>query len=684
MSVAAGTTTTAAAPAAQPRTRVIFGGLMLVVLLAALDQTIVATALPTIVGDLGGLDRLAWVTSAFLLAQTAATPIYGKLGDLYGRKRVLQSAIVLFLLGSALCGQAANMTELIAFRAVQGLGAGGLIVLAQASIGDVVSPRDRGRYQGLFGAVFGIASIAGPLLGGVIVTAVSWRWIFYINLPVGLAALAVLAVTLPAQGSRGRPKIDYLGAGLLASGLSAIVLVTSLGGTTWAWGSAQVVLVGALGVALIALFLFVESRAAEPILPLSLIRDPVFAVAGSLSLIVGFALFGAVVFLPLYFQTVDLASPTEAGLRLVPMIVGLLTTSILSGQLISRTGRYRVFPIVGTLLMSAGLLLLTRLDVGTSTAAAAAYLFVLGLGLGSTMQVLVLAVQNAVDYKLLGAATSGVTMMRGIGGAIGTAVLGAIFTSRLTGQLKSTLHGPLGAQVAKGARLTGAQVARLPAGPRSIYQHAYVHSLRPAFIVAAAAAALGFVLSLFLQERKLRGAPATSTGLEDGLAAPRSPDSLAEIERSLTRVTTPDERMRFRERVAERAGLELSPGATWALVRIQEHGPERARALATADGVPPERITRVTEELRGLGLFVPDAAGSDSDGARAAAAGRAALTTTGHDHAERLLSARRELLVEALADDGAERDPQVLSLLRRLAVELCGEPPGVQQAAAAG
>ena len=219
------------------------------------------------------------------------------------------------------------------------------------------------------------------------------------------------------------------------------------------------------------------------------------------------------------------------------------------------------------------------------------------------MQVLVLAVQNAVDYKLLGAATSGVTMMRGIGGAIGTAVLGAIFTSRLTGQLKSTLHGPLGAQVAKGARLTGAQVAHLPAGPRSIYQHAYVHSLRPAFIVAAAAAALGFVLSLFLQERKLRGAPATSTGLEDGLAAPRSPDSLAEIERSLTRVTTPEERMRFRERVAERAGLELSPGATWALVRIQEHGPERARALASADGVPPERITRVTQELRGLGLL---------------------------------------------------------------------------------
>src|SRR5271154_5974151 len=313
MSAAAATGASVAVP--RPRVRVIFSGLMLVVLLAALDQTIVATALPTIVGDLGGLDRLAWVTSAFLLAQTAVTPLYGKLGDLYGRKRVLQSAVLLFLAGSALCGQAGSMTELIAFRAVQGLGAGGLIVLTQAVIGDIVPPRERGRYQGLFGAVFGVASVGGPLLGGVIVQAVSWHWIFYVNLPVGLVALAVVSSTLPSTAVRGHPSIDYLGAGLLACGLSAIVLVTSLGGTTWAWGSPDVVLVGAFGIALIVAFLAVERRAAEPVLPLSLLRDRVFAVAGGLSAIVGFALFGAVTFLPLYFQTVDAASPTAAGLR---------------------------------------------------------------------------------------------------------------------------------------------------------------------------------------------------------------------------------------------------------------------------------------------------------------------------------------------------------------------------------
>ena len=656
--------TVAAPPPALPRrrVRVIFAGLMLVLLLAALDQTIVATALPTIVGDLGGLNRLSWVTSAFLLAQTVVTPIYGKLGDLYGRKRILQSAVVIFLAGSALCGQATSMTELIAFRAVQGLGAGGLIVLIQASVGDIVAPRERGKYQGLFGAVFGVASVAGPLLGGGIVDTVSWRWIFYVNLPVGVIALAVLSATLPAGARRGNPVVDYRGATLLAGALAAIVLVASLGGTTWAWGSAETIAVGAAGVALLAAFAGAERRATDPVLPPRLIRDRVFGVAGTESLIVGFALFGSVTFLPLYFQTVHFASPTGAGLSLIPMMVGLLTMSILSGQVISRTGHYRAFPIAGTAVMTAGLGMLSQLSISSSSVTSSLYLLVLGLGLGSTMQVLVLAVQNSVDYSLLGAATSGVTLTRGIGGSLGAAVFGTIFSTRLSSYLRGAGVARLAHVTGAGTRLTGAQVKHLPPAARSLYQHAYVHALSPVFLAAAGVAAVGFLLSWWLPERPLRSAAATRTGLDDSLAAPRSPDSLAEIERSLARATEPDVRRRFNERVAARAGIRISPGATWALVRIEEHGPDVARRMAEDQGIPPERITAVLGELAECELIML------GDGA-------AGLTARGSELATRALTARRELLSEALADETAVRDPNVHALLERLARELAGEPP---------
>jgi EmrB/QacA subfamily drug resistance transporter len=651
----------APAPAVRANVRVIFGGLMLVLLLAALDQTIVATALPTIVSDLGGLSHLAWITSAFLLAQTVVTPIYGKLGDLYGRKRVLQSAVVLFLVGSALCGQAHSMTELIAFRAVQGLGAGGLVVLVQATIGDVVPPRERGRYQGLFGAVFGIASIGGPLLGGAIVDSVSWRWIFYVNLPVGVVALAVLSATLPTSSRVARPAIDYVGASLLGGALSAIVLVTSLGGTSWAWASGQVIVVGALGVALLVVFLLVERRATDPIVPLALVRNPVFVVGGSLSLIVGFALFGSVTFLPLYFQTVDAASPTGSGLRLIPLMVGLLSMSILSGQLITRRGRYKIFPIIGTALMTAGLVLLSRIGLGTTTITSSLYLLVLGLGLGSTMQVLVLAVQNAVDFSILGAATSAVTLARGIGGSLGTALFGTIFSTQLRSHLRGVLTGSLAGQISGGGRLTGAQVLKLPPAARAAYQNAYVHSLHPVFLAAAGVTALGFLLSLLLPQRRLRDSAFASTGLEDGLAAPRSPDSLAEIERAIVKITTLEERTRFREAIAERAGVHISPGAIWALVQIDEFGTARARALAEQNGIEPARVVRVVEELRECGLVAGEDGGQ--------------LTAAGREQAGRVVRARRDLLAERLADESLAQHPELEELLVRLARELSGEPP---------
>ena len=439
------------------------------------------------------------------------------------------------------------------------------------------------------------------------------------------------------------------------------MLVASLGGTAWAWGAPQTILVAAAGLLLLGVFILVERRAAEPVLPLELLRDRVFAVAGGLSLIVGFALFGSVTFLPLYFQTVDAATPSAAGLRLTPMMAGLLVMSITSGQLISRRGRYRIFPIVGTALMAVGLFLLSRLDVGTSTFTSVIYLLILGLGLGSTMQVLVLAVQNAVSYEVLGAATSGVTLFRGIGGSLGAAVFGTIFSSRLASSLKGLLSGPVAHQIGAGGRLTGAQVAHLPPVARSAYEHAYVHALSPVFLAAGGVALLGFALSWLLPERPLRETAASSTGLEDSLAAPRSPDSLAEIERALTCAISPEVRRRFRERVTARSGVDLTPGATWALVRISEHGASRARELADQDGVPPDRVAAVIEELRQRSLLAGD--------------GSPELTAEGRTLAGRAVAARRELLDESLADPVAERDPGIDALLRRLATELAGDPP---------
>jgi EmrB/QacA subfamily drug resistance transporter len=490
---------------------VIFSALMLGMLLAALDQTIVATALPTIVGDLGGLDHLSWVVTAYLLAATVSTPLYGKLGDLFGRKPIFQGAIVIFLVGSALAGLSQSMAELIAFRAIQGLGGGGLMVTAQAIIGDVVSPRERGRYMGYFGAVFGGAMVAGPLAGGFFTDHLTWRWVFYVNLPLGLAALVVTTVALHARGRRVRHRIDYLGAALLAAGVACVVLLTTWGGTEYAWGSSTIVGLGVAAAALLAAFTLVERRAAEPIIPLALFRNSTFDVAGAVSFIIGFAMFGVISFLPLSLQLVTGASATNSGLLLLPLMFGLLGASTLSGQLISRTGRYKVFPVAGTAVASLGMWLLSTMTPTTGRATTTtAYMVVVGVGIGLVMQVVVMATQNAVDRRDLGIATGTVSFFRSVGGSFGVAVFGAIFTSRLAGELARRLP----ADVLARARASGGGSATRSLSPRSLdalpasvrdgFVQAFSHALTATFRYAVPCILVAFLITWLLREQPLR------------------------------------------------------------------------------------------------------------------------------------------------------------------------------------
>jgi EmrB/QacA subfamily drug resistance transporter len=607
---------------ARPRLALVFAGLLLVMFLAALDQTIVATALPTIVGDLGGLNHISWVVTAYLLAQTVVTPLYGKLGDLYGRKIVLQSALVVFLIGSALCGLSKSLDELIAFRALQGLGGGGLMVSAQATIGDVVPPRERGRYTGLFGAVFGLASVAGPLLGGFLTSDLSWRWIFYVNLPLGVLALFVLAATLPAASERVHHTIDYLGIVLLGVGLSAIVLGASLGGTSYAWGSATIVGLGVGGVLALAAFLVCERRAREPVLPPHLLSNRVFAVTSGVGFVVGFALFGAVTYLPLFLQVVKGASPTGSGLQLVPLMGGLLVTSIASGQVITRTGRYKAFPIAGTAVMTLGLYLLSTMSSSSGVGTIFAYMFVLGLGLGMVMQVLVLAVQNAVEYSDLGVATSGATLFRSIGGSLGTAALGAIFANRLSEQLKRLLPAGVAAKAGSGGEVNPKQIARLPAPLHADYLHAFTNSLSSVFVTAAGFAAVGFVLTWFIRELKLRETVA-SVDLSDTYAAPRDADSLAEIVNQIGRLDRREGAKQLVMRVAARAGVDLSPAACWLLARLSEDHPADLATLAARIDVPPQTLADAREELAREHLIDPSSQDPSVD--ELTASGRATL-----------------------------------------------------------
>ncbi|MFG1661013.1 MDR family MFS transporter [Micromonospora chersina] len=513
--------------------RLLMLGLMTGMLLAALDQTIVGTALPTIVGELGGINHYSWVVTAYLLASTASTPLYGKMADLYGRRPVFLFSIGTFLLGSLLAGLSQNMNQLIVTRGVQGIGAGGLLTLAFTIISDVVPPRERGRYQGLFGAVFGIASVAGPLVGGYFAET-NWRWIFYINVPLAVLAIVVcyhVMRLVPFQ--RREHSVDWVGAGLLVAGVSCLLLALSWGGNEYAWGSGVIIGLLVAGAVLGVLFVLQEARVKEPILPLRLFRSPTFALANSAGFVLGLVMFGSIIFIPLYLQIVKGASPTRSGLLMLPMMAGIIFTSIITGRAMSRIGRYKWFPVAGAAVLVAGMLLFRQLQVATSLWVAFGFMVVIGVGLGLCMQSLILGVQNSVDPRDLGAGTSSATFFRSLGGSFGVAILGAVLSSRLTSELAGRLPAAIAQlppdQRAAVAASGGADISindpatimALPGPVRGAIQASFVESLHLVFLTTGLVAILAVVVTLLMPNEQLRGAgPHGSTGGADPLGGP--------------------------------------------------------------------------------------------------------------------------------------------------------------------
>ncbi len=661
-----------AAPALAPnldlprrRVLVIISALLLGMLLAALDQTIVSTALPTIVGDLHGASHLTWVVTAYLLASTVSTPLWGKLGDQYGRKIFFQAAIVIFLAGSALAGFSQSMIELIAFRAIQGLGGGGLMIGAQAIVGDIVSPRERGRYMGLFGGVFGVATVLGPLLGGFFVEYLSWRWVFYINLPIGVVALVVTAAQLPGNLQRLHHVIDYLGTIFLTLATTSLVLFTSLGGTSYPWASVQIIALAVAGVVLTVLFLLVERRAAEPVVPLALFSNRVFSSASAVGFVVGFAMFGALTFLPIFFQDARGISPTASGLRLLPLMGGLLLASTGAGQLVSRWGRYKVFPIVGTFLMVVGLFLMSTIGLTTGGWIIAGYLFVFGVGLGLVMQILVVAVQNAVPYEQLGTATSGATFFRSIGGSFGTAVFGAVFANLLATNVAHALHLSAVPPNLKGS-LSAADptsLAHLPPAIHAGVVSGIVHTIQTVFLIAVPIAAVAFALSWLLPDIELRKAVRTpDPGNEYGM--PESRTSLDEIQLALERVALRENRRELYTTLAQRAGLQLDARSCWLLCRFADHPDCTLDSLASRLKVDPHRIDEVIGTLVENGMV---------DRAEGPGGCEFVLTKDGHQAIDRVLAARRAGLTELLDGWDPEVHPELAEMVRQLARELLAD-----------
>ncbi len=588
------------------RRNFVFLAIMLGMLMAALDQTIVATALPTIVADLGDAGHQSWVVTSYLLASTIITALAGRLGDLFGRKLVFQAAIVFFVVGSALCGIAQSMAMLVGARALQGLGGGAITVTATALIGEVIPLRDRGRYQGALGAVFGVTTVIGPLLGGYFTDHLSWRWAFYVNVPISVVVFFVAAAAIPSLAARGRSVIDYTGIFFVGLGATGLTLATSWGGTTYPWKSGTIIGLFVGSAVALGAFVWVESRVTAPILPTRLFGSPVFSVCCVLSFVVGFAMLGALTFLPTYMQFVDGVSATTSGLRTLPMVAGMLCTSMGSGVLVGRTGRYKIFPIAGTAVMAIAFLLLSRMNPSTSAVLQSLYLFILGAGIGLCMQVLVLIVQNTSSFEDLGVATSGVTFFRTIGSSFGAAIFGSLFTNFLRGRI-----GP--AIAASGASPAAANspeaLHRLPHAAAAPIVEAYASSLTQVFLWAVPVALVGFILALFLREVPLRDVGSHAADLGDGFAMPttQSPEEMLEL--AIGRLLRGEPGVRLRS-IAMRPDCPLDVAELWGLLQIHRRqrilGVARLTDIGDQLGIPYEVLEPTFDRLFRSGYLARD------------------------------------------------------------------------------